>query len=494
MSINPMLLCDFYKTTHSRQFPKGTTELTSYFTPRMSRLTNINSIVVFGVQAFCQEYLIDYFDEHFFQRNLADVTNEIEAVLDNTIGKKNYDSTKFVDLYHLGYLPVEINALPEGTLCPIHVPFLEMKNTHPDFAWVPQFLESLISAELWHPMISATVGHLYRQIVDEYYDKTCDDSTPRGKALGDFSFRGQECLQSAVKSSAGWCLSFLNTATVPAIPYLEKNYYCDASLEPVAYGSVSTEHSVMCSNFAVDGDEITMLRRLLTELYPHSSFSVVSDSYDYWNLVDNILPQLHDEIMAHDGCLLIRGDSGNPVEIVTQTVYHLWEQFGGTINSKGYKVLDPHVKAIYGDSITIQRCEAIYKELEAHGFAACNVALGVGSFSMQCIEQDGILKPFTRDTFGMAVKATHGVIDGKEVNIFKDPKTDTDHFKKSLKGLCVVFDDQQDGRIRVQDEMDQKTKNFYRSVDMLQPVFRNGKMMRRQTLSDIRNRLNLEGI
>ena len=319
-------------------------------------------------------------------------------------------------------------------------------------------------------------------------------SASRGKALGDFSFRGQECLQSAVKSSAGWCLSFLNTATVPAIPYLEKNYYCDASLEPVAYGSVSTEHSVMCSNFAVDGDEITMLRRLLTELYPHSSFSVVSDSYDYWNLVDNILPQLHDEIMAHDGCLLIRGDSGNPVEIVTQTVYHLWEQFGGTINSKGYKVLDSHVKAIYGDSITIQRCEAIYKELEAHGFAACNVALGVGSFSMQCIEQDGILKPFTRDTFGMAVKATHGVIDGKEVNIFKDPKTDTDHFKKSLKGLCVVFDDQQDGRIRVKDEMNQKTKNLYRSADMLQPVFRNGKMMRRQTLSDIRNRLNLEGI
>lgn len=266
MSINPMLLCDFYKTTHSRQFPKGTTELTSYFTPRMSRLTGINSIVVFGVQAFCQEYLIDYFDEHFFRRNLADVTDEIETVLDNTIGKKNYDSTKFVDLYNLGYLPVEINALPKGTLCPIHVPFLEMKNTHPDFAWVPQFLESLISAELWHPMISATVGHLYRQIVDEYYDKTCDDSTPRGKALGDFSFRGQECLQSAVKSSAGWCLSFLNTATVPAIPYLEKNYYCDASLEPVAYGSVSTEHSVMCSNFAVDGYANQQLRRLQNAL------------------------------------------------------------------------------------------------------------------------------------------------------------------------------------------------------------------------------------
>lgn len=125
------------------------------------------------------------------------------------------------------------------------------------------------------------------------------------------------------------------------------------------------------------------------------SFSMVSDSYDYWNLVDNILPQLKDEIMAHNGTLLIRGDSGDPVEIVTQTVYHLWDIFGGTVNSKGYKVLDPHVKALYGDSITVQRCEKIYAELKAHGFACNNVSLGVGSFSMQCIEQNGQLKPFT---------------------------------------------------------------------------------------------------
>ena len=493
-NINPMLLCDFYKTTHARQFPAGTTELTSYFTPRMSRLTGVDEVVVFGIQAFCQEYLIEYFNKNFFHQSRAAACDPIFHVLDNTLGAQNYDKEKFYALHALGYLPVQINALPEGTLCPIHVPFLEMKNTHPDFAWVPQFLESFISAELWHPMISATVGFLYRQIVNKYYDLTCDDTVPRAKALGDFSFRGQESLQSAIKSSAGWCLSFLNTATVPAIPYLEREYYCDAAHEPVAYGSVSTEHSVMCSNFAVDGDEITMLRRLLTELYPDSSFSVVSDSYDYWNLVDNILPKLHDEILSHNGTLLIRGDSGNPIEIVTQTVYHLWDQFGGTINSKGYKVLDPHIKAIYGDSITVQRCEAIYKELMDHGFACSNVALGVGSFSMQCIEQDGILKPFTRDTFGMAVKATHGIINGKEVPIFKDPKTDTDHFKKSLKGLCAVYHDvNDDGVIHYQDGLTQVQKNHFKSEDLLQPVFRNGIMMRRQTLSDIRNILAVDG-
>ena len=226
----------------------------------------------------------------------------------------------------------------------------------------------------------------------------------------------------------------MNSATVPVIPYLEAMYNCDATQEEVAFGAVSTEHFVMCSNFAVDGDEITFLRRALTELYPHTSFSCVSDSYDYWNVVKNLLPKLHDEILAHDGCLLIRGDSGDCVEIVTQTVFELWEQFGGTINSKGYKVLDPHVKALYGDSITVQRARKIYEILEENGFAAQNVSLGVGSFSMHCIEENGELKPFTRDTFSSAIKATYCEIEGEPYHIFKDPKTDRtagNNFKKS---------------------------------------------------------------
>ena len=299
ININPMLLCDFYKTTHSKQFPAGTTKLVSYFTPRMSRLDGVDEVVVFGIQAFCKDYLVQYFNDNFFDEPKCIVIPQYKRYLDATIGKDAYDLSKIAALHDLGYLPVEIKALPEGTRCPIHVPFLEMSNTHPDFAWVPQFLESFMSSELWHPMISATVGTLYRDIVDKYYDETVEDGVPHARALGDFSFRGQECMQSAVKSSAGWCLSFLNTATVPAIPYLEQMYHCNCKKEPVAFGAVSTEHSVMCSNFAVDGDEITFIRRALTELYPNMSFSMVSDSYDYWNLVDNILPQLKDEIMAH---------------------------------------------------------------------------------------------------------------------------------------------------------------------------------------------------
>lgn len=488
MEYNPLLLCDFYKTTHSRQYPKDMTKVVSYFTPRMSRI-NCDKVVVFGLQGFIKTFLTDYFDRNFFNRPVEEVINEYHRIISNTLGIGSYDEYRIIALHGLGYLPIEIKALPEGTLCPLHVPFMEISNTHPDFAWVTNAIESLLSAETWHPMVSATVGKMYRDIVNEYYDKTVDDDIPRAKALGDFSFRGQECLQSAVKSSAGFCLSFLNSATVPVIPYLEEMYNCKCDVDPVAFGSVSTEHSVMCSNFAVDGDEITFFKRMLNELYPHMSFSIVSDSYDYWNIVKNIIPQLKDDILSRDKTMFVRGDSGDPVQIVTETVFELWKIFGGTENSKGYKVLPPQIRAIYGDSITLQRCKKIYQILEENGFAANNVALGVGSFSMQCIEEDGILKPFTRDTFGMAVKATYGKMsDGTEVKIFKNPKTDSANFKKSQRGLCIVK--KEDGDIVYEDDLLENEYNALRNENCMITMYRNGQIMHQETLYEIRNRLH----
>lgn len=480
---NPMLLIDFYKAVHAEMLPKGITKSVSYFTPRMSRVKRWDEVVMFGLQGFIKEYLIDYFNENFFNLKGGAVTS-YKRIMDATLGEGAYGLQKIEDLYDLGYLPIEIKALPEGTLVPMHVPMFSIENTHKDFAWLPQALESLISAEMWHPMIAATVGHTYRQIVNKFYEMTCDDHIPRAKALGAFDFRGEECLQSAVKAGAGWCLSFLNTATVPTIPYLERNYNCDCTREPVAFGSPSTEHSVMCSNYAIDGDEETLIKRLLTEIYPNISFSAVLDSYDYWNVVENILPKLKNEIMDHNGCLLVRGDSGDCVDVVTRTVFKLWEEFGGTTNSKGYKVLDPHVKAIYGDSITVQRCEQIYDILEKNGFAANNVALGVGSFSFQCIEEDGVLKPFTRDTFSSCIKATYCEIDGKPYPIFKNPKDGG--FKKSQRGLCHVYKES-DGKLTFKDGY---TSENLPMNNLLETVFRDGKLVKEQSLQEIRRVLN----
>lgn len=495
MNINPMLLCDMYKAVHRSMLPKGITKSVSYYTPRMSRVDLWDHVVMFGLQGFIKTYLIEYFNEEFFKKPFDEAVGEYKRVMDAALGKDAYSISGIKALHNLGYLPIEIHALPEGSLVPIGVPMFCITNTHKDFAWLPQALESLISAEMWHPMIAANVGWSYRRVVDRFYNETCDDDLPRARALGAFDFRGEECLQSAIKAGAGWCLSFLNTATVPTIPYLEANYNCDCTKEPVAFGSPSTEHAVMCSNYAVDGDEETLLRRLLTEIYPNTSFSAVLDSYDYWNVIDNILPRLHDEIMAHNGCMLMRGDSGDCVEVVTKTVFKLWDQFGGTINSKGYKVLDPHVKAIYGDSITLQRCIEIYLILKENGFACSNVVLGVGSFSMQCIEEynpDGwgpsisILKPFTRDTFGVAIKATYCEINDVPVMIFKNPKESG--FKKSQKGCCLVYEGM-DGEFRCADGLTW-CDAVHADIQEMNCVFRNGEMKLEQSLAEIRELLH----
>jgi len=500
--MNPMLNIDFYKSTHSKMYPKNLTKVVSYLTPRGSRINGEDKLVFFGLQAFIKEFLIEAFEKDFFSRAKDEVIADQKRILDATIGEKAYDITKIEALYDLGYLPLEISAVPEGTRVPIKVPMLQITNTHPDFAWVVEYVESVLSAEMWHGMISANVGYMYRKIVDRFYNESVEDDVPRAKALGDFSFRGQESLASATKSSAAFCLSFLNTATVPAIPYLEKNYNCDCTKEPVAYGAVSTEHSVMCSNYAFDGDEITMLRRLLTELYPDTSFSVVSDSYDYWNFVDNLLPQLKKEILAHNGTLFIRGDSGDPIEVVTNTVFRLWEIFGGTINSKGYKVLDPHVKAIYGDSITPQRATKIYEILIKNGFACNNVVLGVGSFSMQCLETANGLTPYTRDTFHIAVKATYCEgKGGEQFRIFKAPKdyiiVDGKHIeapeankeisKKSHRGMCRVFKGANEELVC---EDGYTTTTIQGLENILTPVFRDGKMVKEYTLAEVRKTLH----
>lgn len=489
-NINPLLLIDFYKATHDKQLPKGMTKSVSYFTPRMSRVKRWDKVVFFGLQSFIKTYLIDYFNKNFFGRSKDEVVNEYKHYMELTLGPgiANYD--KIGALHDLGYLPIEILALPEGTMCPIKVPCLSITNTHDDFCWLPQALESLMSAELWYPMVCATVGKTYRDIVNKYYDLTVDDSILRSRALSNFDFRGDKGLDAALKAGSGWCTSFALSATVPIVPYLEKMYPSDCSKEDIAYGGISTEHFVMCSNYAVDGDEKSFIKRLITEVYPKGNVSCVMDSYDYWNVIDNILPSLKDDILGRDGTLLCRGDSGDPIDVVTTTVFKLWDTFGGTINNKGYKVLDHHVKAIYGDSITVERCEAIYKILMDNGFACNNVALGVGSFSFQCIEEDGVLKPFTRDTFGMALKACDAVIDGVEYPIFKDPKTDREaggeSFKKSQKG-CILVENTGDTLVAT-DGL--KYADTLVAHNMLKPVFLNGSLMRTYSLKEVRANLN----
>lgn len=258
--------------------------------------------------------------------------------------------------------------------------------------------------------------------------------------------------------------------------------------EVVALGTPSTEHSVMCT---YGTDEYKAYKRLITEVFPSGVLSIVSDTYDYWNLITNILPTLKEDILNRDGKIVIRGDSGDPIKIICGddeaekgspankgTVELLWELFGGEVNEKGYKVLDSHIGTIYGDSITVERCEEICKQLAKKGFAVSNCVFGIGSYTYQYN---------TRDTFGFALKATHAVINGEEMFIFKDPKTDTGNFKKSQKGMCYVYKEGEE--VLYKDELNIKQQESY-SDNLLIPVFKDGKLIRGYSLEEIRNRLH----
>jgi len=478
-----LLLSDTYKQCHDRMYPTGLIKLVSYWVPRKSMLETQIKMVFFGLQAFIKEYLIEYFNDNFFALTKDEVLELYTDSMDIQIGRKNYDLDKIIKLHSLGYLPLQIRAIPEGTLVPMGVPCIEITNTHDDFAWLVQWIECILQVELWKPCCHATIGYMYRQIADKWYEKTVEN-IPSSMACADFGMRGMSCMDEAIRCSASWLISFDKTSTIPAINYIDKYYSADCKNNRLGIGAVSTEHSVMGANYSIDGDEVTFVKRLLNELYPNTSFSMVSDTYDYWNMVNNILPQVKDDVIKHNGKLLIRPDSGDIVNISVKTVEKLWEIFGGTLNSKGYKVLDSHIGIIYGDGCTLSNVDTIWSELEKRGFAANCIAYGVGAFCFSAIVENGKLIVTTRDTFGIAMKATYGIINGKKLMIYKDPKTDTSKLKKSHKGCCEVYTDE-NGELMCRDRLLEMSDNT-----LLTTVFKDGELVREDTFLDIRERLH----
>lgn len=510
MNMNPLLICDTYKTTHERMYNKDLIKLTSYLTPRKSMIESQKKVVFFGLQAVLKE-MKQMFDTNFFNKPLAELEDSYKRYMNIQLGQGNYEWSRVERLHKLGYLPLEVKALPEGSYVDMGVPVVEITNTHDDFAWLTQWTECWLQGEIWKTCNHATIGHMYYKLFKKWYSKNTDGADPH-MAASDFGMRGMSCMNEAEKCSASWLLSFNKTSTIPALPWLDTYYDADCSFNHIGLGAVSTEHSVMASNFAIDGDEISFLKRMLTELYPETSFSVVSDTYDYWNLVKVLLPKLRAEIMDHNGKMLIRPDSGDQVTTVVDTVQALWDTFGGTENKLGYKVLDPHIGVILGDGCSLKVVDKILKILDERKFAANNVAFGIGAFCFSAIFDNDKMIVNTRDVFGFAMKATYGVVRGpknfgnKPIEIFKDPKTDTDNLKKSHRGLCVVSQDAESKEYYVKDGfLDDTHKELYcieltneSGVSMrtwnfpMQTVFKDGVFMNTQNLMEIRNRLEKE--
>lgn len=474
---NILLEVDAYKTGHQQQYPEGTTRVTSNLTPRKSRIPSIDKIVFFGLQGYIKEFLVGRWEGFFVnpEAYIIDYEDEVSMLL----GSK-YRADHFRKLAKLGYMPLEIRAVSEGTKVPMRMPCLTVENTHPDFYWLPNFIETQLSAEVWHSCTSATIAQRYYQNFKQYANETADDHSIVPFQGHDFSMRGQTSTISAAKSGAGHLLSFCGTDTLPAISYLRKYY----GAEGFVGGSVpATEHAVMQTNGL---DEVKTFERLLN-IYPTGILSVVSDTWDFWKVITNVLPVLKDKILSRNGKLVIRPDSGDPVKILTGNpigktteeqiglIATLGNIFGYTINSKGYKVLDPHIGAIYGDSITLEVQESILKNLKLNGYASTNVVLGIGSYTYQCV---------TRDTFGFAVKATSAVINGDQVAIYKNPVTD-DGTKKSAKGLIKLI--QGPTGILMQENVSRE--EFTSRDNLLQIVYKDGILARNNTLKEMRKRL-----
>lgn len=566
MKINPMLMTDFYKISHRIMSEKGTEKIYSTFTPRYSRIEGINDVVFFGLQGFIKEYLIDYFNENFFNMDKETVIADYKRIITHTLGE-NCASTDHIEaLYDLGYLPIMIKAVKEGTVIPMRVPVFTIENTHKDFYWLTNFLETFISACMWKVITATTIAKQYRNICEKWADVTADSHAHIQWQCHNFSYRGMSGHEDAVTTGAGHLLYFTGTDTIPSIQYLEQYYGANVEKELVAASVLATEHSIQCGY----QDDLRYFKRMINEVAPSGIISIVSDGYDYWNVIGNIIPTLKNDIMARDGKLVVRPDSGDPVkiicgsaivrdltneryctnldeckawmreeleEMVRQETPHgeygdsepdgifkykgkyykivleiewnrydkqyyyidgcrvenceeieltleqkgsveaLWDTFGGTINSKGYKVLDSHIGLIYGDAITPERAEEIFKQLEAKGFSSENVVFGVGSYS---------LGYHTRDTFSFALKATYTVIDGVEKFIFKDPKTDNG-IKKSQKGMVAIIEDTKG--IYLKDGLNKKQREELEGIDLLEDVFVNGKLVRDESLSGIRARV-----
>jgi nicotinamide phosphoribosyltransferase len=205
--------------------------------------------------------------------------------------------------------------------------------------------------------------------------------------------------------------------------------------------------------------------------------------------VNNIVPACKDEILAHNGKLLIRPDSGDMVEISIGTIQKFWDVFGGTINSKGYKVLDPHIGIIYGDGCTLNQLRKIWKKLDEMGFAANNIVFGIGAFCFKAVLEGDRMIVNTRDMYGCAMKATYAVVNGREVKIYKDPKTDSDNLKKSHRGL--VFVEKTENGFKATDNLDRSSyyKFEYNHNNAMHLVFKNGVMLNEERFTDIRERL-----
>ena len=489
---NSLFYTDGYKIGHRKMLSPGTTRLYGTWIPRSTKHApkGITKIVSFG-QQLVVKWLNDEFQENFF--NLPhDEAMKFTKDMSMYLGM-DFDGNHFSELHKLGYLPIRIKSLPEGIETNPNIPHMTFVNTVDGFAWLTLYLETIISSLAWKPTTSATIALQYKRNLVEWVMKTDPANAWLIPFLAhDFSARGLSPWDM-LSSGLGHASSFRGSDTLTVIP--AARYFYNEPENEVCINSVNaSEHSVSTTCIFTMGEE-KMISYFMDQ-FPTGILSIVSDTFDLWKLITEYLPANKEQIMSRDGKLVIRPDSGDPVDIICGintkndpdnrygklegtpeykgVVELLWDIFGGTINEQGFKVLDPHIGAIYGDSINLERQIQIYERLADKGFASTNIVLGVGSFTYQMN---------TRDTLGFAAKGAWFETDGKGYDIYKDPITD-DGTKKSLKGLVQVVMENEEYQVNTQCTWEQEGQG------LLQTIFEDGKFYNQTSLTSIREKIN----
>lgn len=455
---NLILNSDSYKTSHWLQYPPGSEYMSSYVEARRGDY----DVIFFGLQAYIKEYL----DKPITTAHIDEAETIIKA---HGLPFNRAGWERLVEK-HGGYLPVRIQAVPEGTKVPISNVVCQIVNTDPEFYWLPSYLETSLLRAIWYPSTVASLSYYCKTIIKAALEKTADSTAGLPFKLHDFGARGASSMETVALGSLAHLVNFSGTDSLTALVAASRWYGMDKDMP--AFSIPAAEHSTMTA-WGRENEEAAFANMLEQFGGKGNTVAVVSDSYDLWNAIDNIWGDaLKEDVKNMGGTLVIRPDSGDPAKVVREALERLAVKFGTTTNSKGYKVLPDYVRLIQGDGINPQSLGKILDTIIKAGFSAENVTFGMGG---------GLLQQVTRDTMSWAMKASAVSIHGEWKEIFKDPITSRS--KRSKKGrLALVQDD--NGKLNTVKEETLADA----SGNLLRDVFVDGKLLVEDNLTTIRER------
>ena len=476
---NILTLTDSCKTSHWKQYPKGTTKVYSYLESRGGKF---KSTVFYGLQIILKKY---FTGQVVTEEKIKRAKKLWEAHLGP--GFFNEAGWRHILEKHNGYLPIRIKAVPEGTSVPVSNVLAVVENTDPEVPWLTNYIETIL-LQVWYPITVCTLSHEIKKVLIDYLKKTTDYDSEKINSivsfmLHDFGYRGASSVESAGIGGSAHIVNFMGTDTVAALEYVMEYYNTD---NVMAFSIPASEHSTITSWGSEN--EVKAFENML-DSYPTGLVACVSDSFDiiracreYWG------GQLKEKILNRNGRLVIRPDSGDPVQTLKAVFKVLWEQFGGEINSKGFKVLHPNVRVIQGDGVNYESIGQICEMMIQEGFSVENIAFGMGGALLQKVD---------RDTQKFAFKCSSIIINGEEIDVRKNPieinerGERVESFKKSKAGrLKLIEDDSFDGAGNDSPNYHTHEHSTDETGDQLVEVFLNGELMKEWTFEEIRERAN----